>query len=211
MPPGDARVDDGDANAGAGEAEAPLNGARAGRDGGTEVMSRRRSVVVDPEDFGPRFELPQDVIRQVEHLAVDDAETSPGAREPLELLGKRRAGRQRDDDAGDLPRIALTTPGQLGIELRPAAGRERKRRENEAKEEGRDERHEAPARVPDSFGTDVDTDMWRARNSNSRARFATRVSHDYNYLQTCNLTGDRVRMEKRCDMAVMSHIGTRHD
>ena len=153
VPPGDARVDDGDANTGAGEAEAPLNGARADRDGGTEVMSRRRSVVVDPEDFGPRFELPQDVIRQVEHLAVDDAETPPGAREPLEILGKRRARRQRDDDAGDLARIALTTPGQLGIELRPAAGRERERRENEAKEEGRDERHGAPARVPDSFGS----------------------------------------------------------
>jgi hypothetical protein len=86
-------------------------------------MGRRRAVVVNPEYFGPRFELPQHVIRQVEHLTVDDAETSPGAREPLEILGKRRARCQRDDDAGDLPRIALATPGQFGIELRGATGR----------------------------------------------------------------------------------------
>ena len=102
MPGGDAGVDDGDADAGAGEAKALLNGARAGRDRRSEVMSGSRAIVVDAEDFGPRLELAQNVVRQVHYLPVDDAEASCYAGEPFELLGKRGARNQRDDDARDL-------------------------------------------------------------------------------------------------------------
>ena len=152
VPGGDARIDDGHADAGAGEAQTLLHGTRAGRDGGTEVVGDRRAVVVHAENLGPRLELPQDMVRQVEHLAVDDAEAFGDAREPLQLRRQRRARYERDDDAGDFRTGALTAPCELSVELRVTAGRNGKRREYEADGEGRDERDETPARIPDCFG-----------------------------------------------------------
>ena len=89
-------------------------------------MSGSRAIVVDAEDFGPRLELAQNVVRQVHDLPVDDAEASCYAGEPLELLGNRGARNKRDDDARDLAGIALTTPDKLAIEFRRAAGGDRK-------------------------------------------------------------------------------------
>ena len=89
-------------------------------------MSGGWAIVVDAEHFGPRLELAQNVVRQVHHLSVDDAEASCNAGEPPEFLRNRGARHERDDDARDLAGIALTTPDKLAIEFRRAAGGDRK-------------------------------------------------------------------------------------
>ena len=57
------------------------------------------------EDLRPRFQLFDDVVREVERLAVDDIELA-AALESLELSRQLGARLQRDDDAGRLERIS---------------------------------------------------------------------------------------------------------
>src|ERR1700687_1552579 len=72
---------------------------------------------MNPEDFWVRFELTDNAIRQVEHMAVDDIELPVCPGEPCELLRQLRARHERDDDAGEVLRIEAATTRGLVVEL----------------------------------------------------------------------------------------------
>ena len=74
VPGRDARVDDRDADAGAGQPEIVLHGARADGDGGAVVVRLIGRSYCSWKTVGMRRQLPQQTVRQVEHLTVDQVE-----------------------------------------------------------------------------------------------------------------------------------------
>ncbi len=114
VPGGDAGVDDGDANAGAGVAERALHDASADRDGGAVVVRGDRAIIMNLEDVRLRFELLQQVVWKVEHDAIDDVEFVE-SRKSLELGRHGRAGNEGDDHAGGLKRVTRRTTRDLVV------------------------------------------------------------------------------------------------
>ena len=74
VPRRDARVDDRDADPGAGVAERLVNRRRSHRHRGAVVVRAGRTVLVDAEDGRVRFEARDDAVREGEHVSVDDVE-----------------------------------------------------------------------------------------------------------------------------------------
>lgn len=107
------------------------------------VLSLDRTVVVNAEDLGIPLELRDRAVRQVEHLAVDDAEPALDAREALERCRQFRIRRERHDHAGHFLGPAAFPAGHFVVRLvilavgtgRGVAGRDCRRR-------GPDEQHE---------------------------------------------------------------------
>ena len=137
VPCRDARVEDRDADAGAGQPQTALHGARADGQRRAVVVFLDRTVVVNAEDLGMPLELRDRGVRQVEDVAVDDAKPALDAREALELIREFCTRRERHDHAGhvlgavafpaDNLVVRLVAPdGRAGI---GAAGRDRGRRE----------------------------------------------------------------------------------
>ena len=102
VPARDARVDHGDADAGAGVAVILLHAAGADGHGSAVVVGPNRPVIVEARDRGARRELLHQPVRQVEHQRVDQVERLDRADAPqiaLHVGGQRAARHERHDDA----------------------------------------------------------------------------------------------------------------
>ena len=124
MPPGDARVDDGDADAGAGQAHRLVDGERADAERRPVVELGGGPIEMDAEDRGVRGKPRQQPVRNIDDVTVDDVELA--GREPLEPRRKVRARFERHDRMRLPERVVvkgperelLVQPVGLGVRVR---------------------------------------------------------------------------------------------